>query len=66
MARTKVPDPQCPWINITSTYDTITTKLNRDKQKPSKADRLTAIDYWMARLQEDRASIDAGGDALTH
>ncbi len=64
--RTKLPDPQCPWINITATYDTITKKLNNDKPKPSTADRLTAIDYWMARLKEDRASIASGGDGLTH
>ncbi len=59
----------CPWPTITGTYDAITTKLNQTDakgQKPKKADRLAAIDYWTARLQEDRASINAGGDALTH
>lgn len=58
-----------PWLTITGTYDAITTKLNTpdaNGKKPKKADRLVAIDYWMARLREDRASIDAGGDALTH
>ena len=64
MARTKIPDPSCPWISITSTYDAITTKLNDGTG--SKSDQLAAIDYWMARLQEDRASVASGGHANTH
>lgn len=69
LSKTNVPDPACPWPSITGTYEAITTKLNKKDergQKPQKEDRLAAIDYWMARLQEDRASIAAGGDAHTH
>ena len=59
-----MPDPTSSWISITGTYDTITTKLNDGKA--TKADKLVAIDYWMKRLQEDRASIASGGKAHTH
>ncbi len=58
---TNVPDPSSTWISITETYDTITTKLN--EKNVNKKDRLAAIDYWTARLQEDRTSINTGGDA---
>ena len=64
MPKTNVPDPSCTWISITSTYDAITTKLNDGSG--SKSDQLAAIDYWTARLKEDRASIAAGGHAKTH
>ena len=64
MPKTKVPDPSSTWISIMSTYDAVTTKLNDGTG--SKSDQLGAIDYWMARLKEDRASIAAGGHANTH
>ncbi len=64
LTRTNVPDPSSTWISITGTYDAITTKLNDGGG--SKKDQLTAIDYWMARLREDKASIEAGGKAHTH
>ena len=59
-----MPDPTSTWISITATYDGITTKLNDGTG--TKADHLAAIDYWMKRLQEDRAAIAAGGKAHTH
>jgi hypothetical protein len=64
LTRTSVPDPNSTWISITGTYDVITTKLNDGTG--SKQDQLTAIDYWTARLKDDRASIAAGGKAHTH
>lgn len=64
LTRTSVPDPQSTWISILATYDTITAKL--DESTGTKQDRLVAIDYWMARLREDRASIASGGKAHTH
>jgi hypothetical protein len=64
LTKTNIPDPTSTWISITGTYDTITAKLNDGSG--SKADRLAAIDYWMKRLQEDRASIASGGNAHTH
>jgi hypothetical protein len=64
LTRTSVPDPTTTWINIFSTYDAITTKLNDGTG--TTQDQLTAIDYWQARLREDRASIAAGGHAHTH
>lgn len=68
LTTTKVPKPRCPWPTIPGTYTAITKKLNTKNRKGETAPkeyRLAAIDYWMERLQEDRKSIDAGGDALT-
>lgn len=64
LTKTNVPDPTSTWISIAGTYDTLTTKLNDGTG--SKQDQLAAIDYWTARLREDRASIASGGKAHTH
>ena len=64
MPKTKVPDPQMPWINIFDTYRNITKKLNEPNQPRAK--RLENVDYYIKRLKEDRASIESGGDALDH
>ncbi len=53
-----------PWINIFDAYTSITNKLNETGMP--KAKRVDTIDYYIKRLKEDRASIEAGGDALTH
>lgn len=53
-----------PWINIFGAYASITDKLNEPGMP--KAKRIDTIDYYIKRLKEDRASIEAGGDALAH
>jgi len=45
------------WTNVKQTYSAITTKLEEPVDKQTK---LKAIDYWIARLNQDRASIAAG------
>jgi hypothetical protein len=50
------------WKNIQHAYQGITAKLKDPTGKtPTK---LAAIDYWMARLAEDRNSIANGGGPL--
>lgn len=49
------------WKNIQQAYAGITAKL---KTAASKETKLEAIDYWMARLNEDRNSIASGGGPL--
>lgn len=46
------------WKNVQAAYSGITAKL---KETATAATKLKAIDYWMARLNEDRASIASGG-----
>ncbi len=45
------------WTNVKLTYSAITTKLEEPVDTQTK---LKAIDYWIARLNQDRASIASG------
>jgi hypothetical protein len=49
------------WRNVQYAYQGITAKL---KTSASNQTKLAAIDYWMARLTEDRNSIASGGGPL--
>ncbi len=55
---TSVPQPQS-WPNIKTTYDTsIGAKITKARgDKLSKATILKGIDYWIARLNEDRGRV---------
>lgn len=61
VTKTKVPDP-ASWTNVKSTYTAITNKLNTSGTTQEKTD---AVDYWMARLKEDRALVNAGKPPAT-
>jgi len=52
--RNQLPAPT-GWPNIKSTYNVLRTKL----EEPSVAtvDKLEAIDYWIARLNQDKTTI---------
>ncbi len=64
MTKTNVPAPDSRWISITATYDTLTTKLS--DATASKQDKYVAIDYWIARLKEDKQSIKDTGSPRTY
>ncbi len=55
-----VPVP-AGWPSIKTTYDTtLGDKIQKAKKdKVPKADVIAGIDYWIARLNEDRASVVA-------
>jgi len=44
------------WKHVRNTYAKLTEKL--EKTDAVKETKLKAIDYWTARLQEDRFEID--------
>lgn len=48
------------WKNVRSTYVALTNKL--DTLPEEKDLRKKAINYWKARLDEDYAEIDSGGE----
>ncbi len=56
----KVPDTT-GWKNVQYAYSGITSKL---KESAPTATKVKAIDYWIARLNEDRASITSGSGPL--
>lgn len=49
------------WRNVQRAYSGITSKL---QESAPTATKLKAIDYWMARLNEDRNSIANGAGPL--
>ncbi len=54
--KTKVPYPDT-WVSVKSTYSAITNKLMTDGTPDQKTQ---AIDYWAARLKEDRDLVKNG------
>lgn len=55
---TAVPTPT-GWPNIRTTYDqSIGAKIDKaTKDKLPKTDILAGIDYWLARLNEDKTAV---------
>lgn len=61
MPLSQVPVPTS-WPTIKATYEAITNKLFMTATKQQKID---AINYWIARLNEDKTLVNAGSTPST-